>query len=71
METVLIIEDDSTMMRGLKDNFAYADYNVVTAADGEAGLNAALGTKADGIVIIHPNWRGQPPTILKGWADFD
>ncbi|WP_342990960.1 MULTISPECIES: NAD(P)H-dependent oxidoreductase [Bacteroides] len=23
----------------------------------------------DGIVIIHPNWWGQPPAILKGWAD--
>lgn len=23
---------------------------------------------ADGIVIIHPNWWGQPPAILKGWA---
>lgn len=25
--------------------------------------------KADGIVIIHPNWWGQPPAILKGWID--
>ncbi len=24
---------------------------------------------ADGIVIVHPNWRGQPPAILKGWVD--
>ena len=24
---------------------------------------------ADGIVIIHPNWCGQPPAILKGWVD--
>jgi len=23
----------------------------------------------DGIVIIHPNWWGQPPAILKGWVD--
>ena len=23
----------------------------------------------DGIVIIHPNWWGQPPAILKGWID--
>lgn len=26
-------------------------------------------SKADGIVIIHPNWWGQPPAILKGWID--
>lgn len=25
--------------------------------------------EADGIVVIHPNWWGQPPAILKGWID--
>ena len=25
--------------------------------------------RADGIIIIHPNWWGQPPAILKGWVD--
>ena len=24
---------------------------------------------ADGIVIVHPNWWGQPPAVLKGWVD--
>ena len=24
---------------------------------------------ASGIVIVHPNWWGQPPAILKGWVD--
>ncbi len=24
---------------------------------------------ADGIIIIHPNWWGQPPAVLKGWID--
>jgi NAD(P)H dehydrogenase (quinone) len=24
---------------------------------------------ADGIIIVHPNWWGQPPAILKGWID--
>ncbi|WP_319580147.1 NAD(P)H-dependent oxidoreductase [uncultured Methanospirillum sp.] len=24
---------------------------------------------ADGIVIVHPNWWGQPPAILTGWID--
>jgi NAD(P)H dehydrogenase (quinone) len=23
----------------------------------------------DGIIIIHPNWWGMPPAILKGWID--
>ncbi len=25
--------------------------------------------EADGIVIVHPNWWGQSPAILKGWVD--
>lgn len=24
---------------------------------------------ADGYVVVHPNWWGQPPAILKGWID--
>ncbi|HEY4976136.1 MAG TPA: NAD(P)H-dependent oxidoreductase, partial [Gaiellaceae bacterium] len=24
---------------------------------------------AEGIVVIHPNWWGQPPALLKGWID--
>jgi putative NADPH-quinone reductase len=24
---------------------------------------------ADGIIVVHPNWWGQPPAILKGWVD--
>jgi putative NADPH-quinone reductase len=24
---------------------------------------------ADGIIIVHPNWWGEPPAILKGWID--
>jgi len=25
--------------------------------------------KTDGIIIVHPNWWGQPPAILKGYID--
>lgn len=25
--------------------------------------------EAEGIVIVHPNWWGQPPALLKGWID--
>jgi NAD(P)H dehydrogenase (quinone) len=25
--------------------------------------------QTDGIVVVHPNWWGQPPAILKGWVD--
>ncbi|MBK8476698.1 MAG: NAD(P)H-dependent oxidoreductase [Opitutaceae bacterium] len=26
-------------------------------------------TAADGLIIVHPNWWGQPPAVLKGWID--
>ncbi len=48
---MLIVEDDPTMLRGLKDNFEFKGYKVVTAADGEAGLNAALAAKPDLILL--------------------
>lgn len=25
--------------------------------------------EADGFIIIHPNWWGMPPALLKGWVD--
>ena len=25
--------------------------------------------ETEGIIIVHPNWWGQPPAILKGWVD--
>lgn len=25
--------------------------------------------EADGIIMVHPDWWGQPPAILKGWID--
>lgn len=73
METVLIIEDDSTMLRGLKDNFAYTGYNVLTAADGEAGLNAALGAKPDLIIldIMLPKINGYEICRLIRKENFD
>ena len=43
--------------------------------DEDAPLPPALArhcrelAQADGVVIVHPNWWGQPPAILKGWVD--
>lgn len=51
METVLIIEDDAAMRRGLHDNFAYAGYTVLTAADGEEGLCVALDARPDLVLL--------------------
>ena len=49
--TVLIIEDDSTLLRGLKDNFSAENYSVVTATDGQQGLDAALTCPPNLIIL--------------------
>ena len=50
-ETILIVEDDPAMMRGLKDNFEFVGYTVATATDGEQGLDTALNLKPDLILL--------------------
>ena len=50
-ETILIVEDDPAMLRGLKDNFEYSGYHVVTACEGEQGLDTALTLKPDLILL--------------------
>lgn len=57
----------------------YAERFDPVLPSGEITKNAALPgdikkhceelAHAEGIVIIHPNWWGQPPAILKGWID--
>jgi DNA-binding response OmpR family regulator len=51
METILIIEDDATMLRGLKDNFEFEGYRVKTASDGEKGLDAVFKVKPDLLIL--------------------
>ena len=50
-EIVLLIEDDATLLRGLKDNFAARGYGVRTADDGRKGLDVALANPPDLIVL--------------------
>lgn len=50
-ETILIIEDDPTLLRGLKDNFTFEGYRVITASDGQKGLEAALSSKPDLVLL--------------------
>jgi len=35
----------------------------------EIELHCQEISQAGGIIIIHPNWWGQPPAVLKGWID--
>ncbi len=51
MRSVLIVEDNEAMLRGLEDNFELKGYRVKTARDGEQGLNAALSENPDLIIL--------------------
>jgi DNA-binding response OmpR family regulator len=42
MKTILIIEDDVSILRGLKDNLEYEGYSVITETNGERGLKMAM-----------------------------
>lgn len=35
----------------------------------EIARHCAEIAAADGIIVVHPNWWGQPPAILTGWID--
>ena len=50
-ETILIIEDDPTMRRALSDNFQFEGFDVITAADGEKGLEAAMNKRPDLVIL--------------------
>ncbi len=50
-EKVLIVEDDPAMLRGLKDNFEFEGYRVLTAGDGEKGLKLACDARPDLIIL--------------------
>lgn len=49
--SVLIVEDDSTMARALKDNFEADGYHVTTLGDGAAGLATALSRPPDLLLL--------------------
>ena len=42
MKTILIIEDDVSILRGIKDNLEYEGYKVFAESNGDSGLKAAL-----------------------------
>ena len=48
---ILIVEDDATLLRGLKDNFLSRGCAVDTAEDGETGLAAALSGSHDLVLL--------------------
>jgi DNA-binding response OmpR family regulator len=51
MKKILVIEDDISILRGLKDNLEYEGYVVITETNGEKGLQLALNKKSDLILL--------------------
>ena len=51
MAKILIVEDEPNMVSGLRDNFQFEGYEVLTAVDGVAGLQTALNESPD-IVLL-------------------
>jgi DNA-binding response OmpR family regulator len=50
-KSILIIEDDPALLRGLKDNFEAQGYEVRTANDGQKGLDALLAQPPDLLLL--------------------
>src|SRR2546426_5369605 len=48
---ILIVEDEPAMIAGLRDNFEYEGYDVISAADGAEGLARALADSPDLVVL--------------------
>ena len=51
MKRILIVEDDVSILSGLRDVLIFKSYDVVTAEDGESGYAAAVGKKPDLIIL--------------------
>lgn len=47
----MIIEDEPAMVAGLRDNFEYEGYDVISAGDGVEGLKRALADDPDLVVL--------------------
>ena len=50
-DTVMIVEDDATMQRVLKDNLEFSGYEVRVVADGAAAVGAVLEQKPDVMLL--------------------
>jgi DNA-binding response OmpR family regulator len=48
---ILIVEDEPAMVAGLRDNFEYEGYDVISAVDGVDGLERALADDPDLVVL--------------------
>src|SRR5246127_5855850 len=48
---ILVVEDEPAMVAGLRDNFEFEGYEVITARDGAEGLRRALDESPDLVIL--------------------
>ena len=48
---------------------SYAEFPETARLDPLTARHCQEIASAEGIIIVHPNWWGMPPAILKGWLD--
>ncbi len=60
MPTILVIEDDSAIRRGVVDALRFAGHEVLEAAEGAAGMDLALSARFDLVLLdlVLPNHSG-------------
>ena len=71
---ILIVEDEPNMVAGLRDNFEYEGFQVMTALDGVEGLERALKDSPDLVVldVMMPRMSGLGCVqATEGQAPFD
>ena len=71
---ILIVEDEPNMVAGLRDNFEYEGFQVLTALDGVEGLESALKDSPDLVVldVMMPRMSGLDVCkAAEGEAAFD
>jgi two-component system alkaline phosphatase synthesis response regulator PhoP len=51
MPKILIVEDEPGMVAGLRDNFEFEGYQVLSAMDGVSGLERALADRPDLVIL--------------------
>jgi len=51
MKTILIVEDDSSIQKGLKENLELEHFKILTESDGEDGYKSAIKNKPDLIIL--------------------
>ena len=57
--TILVIEDEAPIRRGIVDALKFEGYAALESADGESGLKSALHADAD-LILLDLNLPGLP-----------